>query len=30
VKCCSEDQAKQPLEIVWAAILFPILRTIHP
>ena len=30
VKCCSEHQAKQPLEIVWAAILFPILRTIHP
>jgi len=29
VKCCSEHQAKQPLEIVWAGILFPIWNIIH-
>jgi len=30
VKCSSGHQAKRPLEIVWAANLFPILKTIHP
>ena len=30
VKCCSGHRAKRPPEVVWAAILFPILRTIQP
>ncbi len=30
VKCCAGHQAKRPLEVMWAAHLFPILKTIHP
>jgi hypothetical protein len=30
VKCCSGHQAKRPLEIMWAGILFPIWSTIYP
>lgn len=30
VTCSSGHHAKRPLEVMWAAILFPILSTIHP